>query len=43
MTGLLFFMRRRLGGIEGKKIWQGSLQAAAAALVMGGGWPAGWR
>jgi putative peptidoglycan lipid II flippase len=36
-VGLLFFMRRRLNGIEGKKIWQGSLQAASAALVMGGG------
>jgi putative peptidoglycan lipid II flippase len=40
-AGLLFFMRRRLNGIEGKQIWQGSLQAAAAALMMGGGL-AGW-
>ena len=35
MIGLLVFMRRRLGGLEGKKIIQGSLQAVAAALVMG--------
>ncbi len=36
-VGLLFFMRRRLGGIEGWQVWKGSLQAALAALVMGGG------
>jgi putative peptidoglycan lipid II flippase len=33
--GLLVFMRRRLIGLEGGRILQGSLQALAASLVMG--------
>jgi putative peptidoglycan lipid II flippase len=34
-VGLLVFMRRRLHGLEGRRILQGSLQALAASLVMG--------
>jgi putative peptidoglycan lipid II flippase len=37
MVGLLIFMRRRLNGLEGKHILKGSLQAAAASLIMGVG------
>jgi putative peptidoglycan lipid II flippase len=34
-AGLWVFMRRRLDGLEGKYVLQGSLQALAASLVMG--------
>ena len=34
MVGLLVFMRRRLGGLEGKRIITGLAQAGAATLVM---------
>jgi putative peptidoglycan lipid II flippase len=34
-VGLWVFMRRRLNGLEGRRILQGSLQALAASLVMG--------
>jgi putative peptidoglycan lipid II flippase len=40
-AGLLFFMRRKLDGIEGRRVWEASLQAAAAALMMGVG-VTGW-
>jgi len=33
--GLLVLMRRRLGGIEGSRIWRGTLKGIAAALFMG--------
>ena len=32
---LLYFMRRRLNGLEGRHIWQGTVQAGLAAFVMG--------
>jgi putative peptidoglycan lipid II flippase len=35
--GLIYFMRRRLGGLEGAYILKGSLQAAASALAMSAG------
>ncbi len=35
MGGLLYMMRRRLGGLEGKHLWQGILQATVASALMG--------
>jgi putative peptidoglycan lipid II flippase len=35
MIGLLFFMRRRLTGLEGRQVLAGGVQAGAASLVMG--------
>lgn len=34
MTALLFFMRRRLHGLEGKRIWQAVLPGAVSAAMM---------
>jgi len=34
MIGLLFFMRRKLNGIEGKSIWAVAGKAGLAAAVM---------
>jgi len=35
MTGLLLLMRRKLGGLDGRYVWGGTLRALLAALVMG--------
>ena len=35
MVGLLFLMRRKLGGLEGPTVWRGVLHALLGALVMG--------
>jgi putative peptidoglycan lipid II flippase len=35
MVGLLFLMRRKLGGLEGPTVWRGVLHALFGALVMG--------
>lgn len=34
-VGLLYLMRRRLGGLMGVRIWDGALRAGAAACLMG--------
>ncbi len=36
MTALLYFMRRKLHGLEGKKIWHAALLNIIAAAIMGG-------
>jgi putative peptidoglycan lipid II flippase len=41
MIGLLALMRRRLGGLEGRRIWTLVAQASLAALIMGAA-VAGW-
>jgi putative peptidoglycan lipid II flippase len=35
MVGLIVIMRRRLGGLGGKRIWKGILKFGGAALLMG--------
>jgi putative peptidoglycan lipid II flippase len=35
MLALLYLMSRRLGGLEGARLWQGLAQAAAGSLAMG--------
>lgn len=37
MMGLLWVMRRRLGGLEGKRILRSGLQTTVASLIMAGG------
>ncbi|NMB89956.1 MAG: murein biosynthesis integral membrane protein MurJ [Chloroflexi bacterium] len=37
MIGLLVLMRRRLGGLEGRLLWQAVAQAGVSALAMGAG------
>jgi len=34
MVGLLVLMQRRLGGLDGRRVWQGAVQATLAAGVM---------
>ncbi len=36
MTALLFFMRRKLHGLEGKRIWHAVIMNLIAAIIMGG-------
>ena len=35
MVGLLVLMRRKLGGLEGRRVLRGVLQSLAGALAMG--------